>query len=113
MTVVRRRLPLLIGAAAAMSSIKLSNGNAQSPAPRPVRMTTGLTAATQGMGWIGTKAGAFREQGLDVTFPAQDLGGPKSVEGMVRGDWVHPYRNRAGRRERPARRRRRRPAAQS
>src|SRR5689334_12145613 len=54
---------------------------------KAVRMTTGLTAATHGMAWIGAEAGIFRKHGLEVSFPKQDLGGPESVSGMVRGEW--------------------------
>ena len=52
-----------------------------------VRMTTGLRATTHGMSWMGAEAGIFKKHGLDVSYPAIELGGPEAVAGLMRGDW--------------------------
>jgi ABC-type nitrate/sulfonate/bicarbonate transport system substrate-binding protein len=84
----RRRLILTIGSASVLGPVLSSVASAQpSPANSKVRMTTGLTAATHGMGWIGMEAGVFRRLGLDVSYPRQEVGGPESVAGMARGEW--------------------------
>ena len=52
-----------------------------------VRITTGLRATTHSMSWLGAEAGIFRKQGLDVSFPAIEMGGPDAAAGLMRGDW--------------------------
>ena len=52
-----------------------------------VRMTTGLRATTHGMSWLGAEVGIFKKQGLDVSFPAIEMGGPEAAAGLMRGDW--------------------------
>lgn len=52
-----------------------------------VRLATALRATSQGMSWFGTETGLFRKQGLDVSFPAMEIGGPKAAAGLVSGDW--------------------------
>ena len=52
-----------------------------------VRMTTGLRATTHGMSWLGAEVGIFKRQGLDVSFPAIEMGGPEAAAGLMRGDW--------------------------
>lgn len=52
-----------------------------------VRLTSALRDATQSMSWCGTETGIFRKHGLDVSFPAMEMGGPKAVAGLVNGDW--------------------------
>ena len=46
-----------------------------------VRMTTGLRATTHGMSWLGAEVGIFKRQGLDVSFPAIKMGGPRRPQG--------------------------------
>lgn len=52
-----------------------------------VRMSTGLRGTTHAMTWLGTQAGVFARHGLDVEFPAFEVGGPESAAGLVRGEW--------------------------
>jgi ABC-type nitrate/sulfonate/bicarbonate transport system substrate-binding protein len=52
-----------------------------------VRITTGLRATTHSMSWLGAEAGIFKNQGLDVSFPAIEMGGPDAAAGLIRGDW--------------------------
>ena len=52
-----------------------------------VRMTTGLRAASQCMSWFANETGLFRKNGLDVSFPKLEVGGPEAAIGMTRGDW--------------------------
>lgn len=52
-----------------------------------VRMTTGLRAASQCMSWLANESGMFRKNGLDVSFPKLEVGGPEAAIGMTRGDW--------------------------
>ena len=41
-----------------------------------VRIVTGLRAGLQSLGWIGAESGIFRRNGLEVTFPNAESGGP-------------------------------------
>ena len=52
-----------------------------------VRMTSGLRATTHGMSWYGAEAGIFKKHGLDVSYPAIEMGGPEAVAGLMRGEW--------------------------
>lgn len=52
-----------------------------------VRIVTGLRATVQSLGWIGMEAGVFRRLGLDVSFPALEIGGPEAELGLARGRW--------------------------
>jgi ABC-type nitrate/sulfonate/bicarbonate transport system substrate-binding protein len=52
-----------------------------------VRMTTGLRAASQCMAWLANESGTFSKNGLAVSFPRLEVGGPEAAIGMVRGDW--------------------------
>lgn len=52
-----------------------------------VRFATGLGAANQCIARIGARTGTFARQGLNVTFPKLEVGGPESVAGLLRGDW--------------------------
>ncbi len=52
-----------------------------------VRLAFALRSAHQSMLWLGTETGLFRKQGLEVSFPAMETGGPKAVAGLVSGDW--------------------------
>jgi len=52
-----------------------------------VRMTTGLRATTHGMSWYGAETGIFKKHGLDVSYPAIEMGGPEAAAGLMRGDW--------------------------
>jgi ABC-type nitrate/sulfonate/bicarbonate transport system substrate-binding protein len=52
-----------------------------------VRMTTGLRAASQCMSWLASESGMFRKNGLAVSFPKLEVGGPEAAIGMTRGDW--------------------------
>ena len=52
-----------------------------------VRMTMGLRATSQSIPWIGAEAGLFMKHGLSVQFPALEVGGIESAQGLVRGDW--------------------------
>ena len=52
-----------------------------------VRITTGLRATTHCMSWLGAEAGIFKKQGMDVSFPAIEMGGPDAAAGLMRGDW--------------------------
>lgn len=54
---------------------------------RPVRLVTGLRAATQSIAWIASRAGLFQKHGLSATFPRLEVGGPECVAGLLRGDW--------------------------
>ncbi|HEV2054798.1 MAG TPA: ABC transporter substrate-binding protein, partial [Methylomirabilota bacterium] len=35
----------------------------------------------------GAEVGIFKKQGLDVSFPAIEIGGPEAAAGLMRGDW--------------------------
>ncbi len=52
-----------------------------------VRITTGLRATTHGMSWYGAETGIFKKHGLEVSFPAIEMGGPEAAAGLMRGDW--------------------------
>jgi ABC-type nitrate/sulfonate/bicarbonate transport system substrate-binding protein len=52
-----------------------------------VRMSTGLRATVQSISWIGTEAGVFAKNGLEVSFPKLEVGGPEAAAGMIRGEW--------------------------
>jgi ABC-type nitrate/sulfonate/bicarbonate transport system substrate-binding protein len=52
-----------------------------------VRITTGLRATTHSMSWLGAEAGIFKKHGLDVSYPAIEMGGPEAAAGLMRGDW--------------------------
>src|SRR3954464_14482662 len=52
-----------------------------------VRIATGVGSANQCIARIGARTGAFAQQGLNVTFPRLEVGGPESVTGLLRGDW--------------------------
>jgi ABC-type nitrate/sulfonate/bicarbonate transport system substrate-binding protein len=52
-----------------------------------VRMTSGLRATTHGMSWYGAEAGIFKKYGLDVSYPAIEMGGPEAAAGLMRGEW--------------------------
>jgi len=52
-----------------------------------VRMTSGLRATTHGMSWYGAEAGIFKKHGLDVSYPAIEMGGPEAAAGLMRGEW--------------------------
>ena len=54
---------------------------------RKIRLSTGLRATNQSLGWVGTRLGIFAKYGLDASFPGLEVGGPASVEGLLRGDW--------------------------
>ena len=52
-----------------------------------VRMTCGLRATTHSISWLGTEAGIFKNNELDVSFPKIEMGAPEVAAGLVRGDW--------------------------
>lgn len=52
-----------------------------------VRMTSGLRATTHGMSWYGAEAGIFKKHGLDVSYPAIEMGGPEAAAGLIRSEW--------------------------
>jgi ABC-type nitrate/sulfonate/bicarbonate transport system substrate-binding protein len=62
-------------------------GATDSPAYAAVRIATGVGSANQCIARIGARSGAFAKQGLNVTFPRLEVGGPESVAGLLRGDW--------------------------
>lgn len=60
---------------------------AQLPSNDRIRIVTGLRATPQSLGWLGTEAGIFKRNGLDVIFPRPESGGPEAAAGLIRGDW--------------------------
>jgi len=63
-----------------------SNYNAMAQ-DQPVRIAIASRTTGQSLGWIGTELGIFKQLGLSVSFPAMGTGGPKAMEGLIRGDW--------------------------
>jgi ABC-type nitrate/sulfonate/bicarbonate transport system substrate-binding protein len=39
------------------------------------------------MSWYGAEAGIFKKYGLDVSYPAIEMGGPEAAAGLMRGEW--------------------------
>jgi ABC-type nitrate/sulfonate/bicarbonate transport system substrate-binding protein len=62
-------------------------GSGPPAAIESVRITTGIRATLQSLGWLGTQTGVFRRLGIDVTFPGIEVGGPQAASGLCNGDW--------------------------
>ncbi len=83
----RRRLLTATAGAMAIGSAPTALRAAQLPANDRIRIVTGLRATIQSLGWMGTEIGIFKRNGLEVTFPKPESGGPEAAAGLIRGDW--------------------------
>jgi ABC-type nitrate/sulfonate/bicarbonate transport system substrate-binding protein len=81
---------LMMSGAAMAASAGLSHGLATLPAMAAtptVRMTTGNRGTHQSVSWLGAEAGIFKKHGVDVTYPALEVGGVRLATGLARGEW--------------------------
>jgi ABC-type nitrate/sulfonate/bicarbonate transport system substrate-binding protein len=83
----RKFLRLAVGVTALPVSSQFAWTQASSTTSRRVRVATGLLATWQSTAWLGTEAGIFKKQGIDMTLPAIAVGGPQAAAGLIRGDW--------------------------
>ena len=83
----RRHFLAASAGAVAIGNWRVPVSGAQARLDDRVRIVTGLRAGLQSLGWIGAESGIFRRNGLEVTFPNAESGGPEAAAGLIRGEW--------------------------
>lgn len=86
MKLVRREFLQLVAGVAAAPALALQPALAQQVSQR-VRVATGLLATWQSTAWLGAEAGIFKRRGIEMSFPAIAVGGPRAATGLIGGEW--------------------------